>query len=101
MSVNPNEIPVVNTSEDMEVPTPSSLDELVRLLHQELGAEGLDSASIDVSRVQKIMSNYQSNAKDWSQYALFDSGRYTRNLVDSGNGKFNLMILCWSENQAR
>ncbi|KAH9368840.1 hypothetical protein HPB48_004339 [Haemaphysalis longicornis] len=25
--------------------------------------------------------------------------RYTRNLVDEGNGKFNLMILCWSEGQ--
>ncbi|KAL1474977.1 hypothetical protein MTO96_003594, partial [Rhipicephalus appendiculatus] len=24
---------------------------------------------------------------------------YTRNLVDEGNGKFNLMILCWSEGQ--
>ena len=24
--------------------------------------------------------------------------RYTRNLVDEGNGKFNLMILCWGEN---
>lgn len=24
-------------------------------------------------------------------------GRYTRNLVDAGNGKFNLMILCWGE----
>ncbi|NWV39200.1 CDO1 dioxygenase, partial [Grantiella picta] len=23
--------------------------------------------------------------------------RYTRNLVDNGNGKFNLMILCWGE----
>lgn len=26
----------------------------------------------------------------------YDS-RYTRNLVDEGNGKFNLMILCWGE----
>lgn len=25
------------------------------------------------------------------------SHRYTRNLVDAGNGKFNLMILCWGE----
>lgn len=25
------------------------------------------------------------------------SFRYTRNLVDSGNGKYNLMILCWGE----
>lgn len=23
--------------------------------------------------------------------------RYTRNLVDEGNGKFNLIILCWGE----
>jgi cysteine dioxygenase len=23
--------------------------------------------------------------------------RYTRNLVDEGNGKFNLLILCWGE----
>ncbi|XP_071452197.1 cysteine dioxygenase type 1 isoform X2 [Hetaerina americana] len=29
--------------------------------------------------------------------ALFHSLRYTRNLVDAGNGKFNLMILCWGE----
>lgn len=28
---------------------------------------------------------------------LFD--RYTRNLVDTGNGKYNLMIVCWSEGQ--
>ena len=27
----------------------------------------------------------------------FLSIRYTRNLVDEGNGKFNLMILCWGE----
>lgn len=25
--------------------------------------------------------------------------RYTRNLVAEGNGKFNLMILCWNESQ--
>ncbi|CAG5122149.1 unnamed protein product, partial [Candidula unifasciata] len=24
---------------------------------------------------------------------------YTRNLVDEGNGKFNLMLLCWNEGQ--
>lgn len=26
--------------------------------------------------------------------------RYTRNLVDAGNGRFNLMILCWNEGQS-
>ena len=27
--------------------------------------------------------------------------RYTRNLVDEGNGKFNLIVLCWGEGQGR
>ena len=25
--------------------------------------------------------------------------RYTRNLIDEGNGKYNLMLLCWAESQ--
>ncbi|KAF9080813.1 Cysteine dioxygenase [Mortierella sp. GBA35] len=79
------------------VPVPSDLDELVRLLHIELGVNGLDSKEVDVARVQKLMSNYTSNKADWAKYAMFDKGRYTRNLVDDGNGKFNLMILAWPE----
>jgi len=31
---------------------------------------------------------------------MFMFCRYTRNLVDAGNGKFNLMILCWNEAQS-
>lgn len=27
--------------------------------------------------------------------------RYTRNLVDEGNGKFNVIVLCWGEGQGR
>ena len=25
--------------------------------------------------------------------------RYTRNLIDNGNGKFNILLLCWAESQ--
>ncbi|OAQ23165.1 cysteine dioxygenase type I, partial [Linnemannia elongata AG-77] len=70
---------------------------LVRLLHIELGVNGLDSKEVDVARVQKLMASYTSNQADWQKYAMFDKGRYTRNLVDDGNGKFNLMILAWPE----
>ncbi|KAG0317050.1 Cysteine dioxygenase [Dissophora globulifera] len=79
------------------VPVPTDLDDLVRLLHVELGTNGLDSKDVDIERVQKLMANYSSKEADWSKYALFDKGRYTRNLVDDGNGKFNLMILAWPE----
>lgn len=83
------------------VPVPISLDELVKLLHAELGSNGLDSEGVDVARVQALMTNYVSNEEDWKKYAHFDKGRYTRNLVDDGNGKFNLMILAWPENVGR
>jgi hypothetical protein len=83
------------------VPVPKDLDDLVRLLHIELGVNGLDSKEVDVARVQKLMTNYTSNKEDWAKYAMFDKGRYTRNLVDDGNGKFNLMILAWPETIGR
>ena len=27
--------------------------------------------------------------------------RYTRNLVDEGNGRYNLIVLCWGEGHGR
>ncbi|EFN89999.1 Cysteine dioxygenase type 1 [Harpegnathos saltator] len=43
------------------------------------------------------MTSYKSNPADWKKFAKFDRYRYTRNLVDEGNGRFNLMVLCWGE----
>jgi cysteine dioxygenase len=74
-----------------ETPVPKDLSELVDVLSEEMGPHGLDTLA-DVDRIQQIMANYESNASDWNQYALFDEGRYTRNLVSAGNGKFNLMV---------
>ncbi|XP_037114547.1 cysteine dioxygenase type 1 [Syngnathus acus] len=54
---------------------------------------------INVDEVQELMESYKSNPQDWTKYAMFDQHRYTRNLVDEGNGKFNLIILCWGEGQ--
>ncbi|CAF3257220.1 unnamed protein product [Rotaria sp. Silwood2] len=45
------------------------------------------------------MNNYKGTKTEWLPYIKFQSDRYTRNLVDAGNGKFNLMILCWAESQ--
>ncbi len=44
----------------------------------------------------------RTNPRDWRKFAKFDKYKYTRNLVHEGNGKFNLMLLCWAEgNQVR
>ncbi|KAI8971913.1 RmlC-like cupin domain-containing protein [Mycotypha africana] len=77
------------------------LKALIESIHKVLGDDkGLDSESIDAQQIIQLMEKYSSNSEDWSQYTLFDHSRaYTRNLIDDGNGKFNLMILAWSKGQ--
>ncbi|KAJ1992524.1 hypothetical protein H4R33_000980 [Dimargaris cristalligena] len=75
------------------------LNFLIRAIRFELGDGGLDSDHVNVGRVETLMSAYQSNKADWQQYAHFDKYKYTRNLVDDGNGQFNLLILAWGPGQ--
>lgn len=56
---------------------------------------GLGDSDVDVERLQAAMSFYQSKSEEWQSYAFYDRFRYTRNLVDDGNGKYNLLLLCW------
>ncbi|KAI8369407.1 RmlC-like cupin domain-containing protein, partial [Radiomyces spectabilis] len=74
---------------------------LIQEIHNVLGPDGdLTSEHIDENQIIKLMEKYSSNADDWNRYTLFDHSRaYTRNLIDDGNGKFNLMILAWSKDQ--
>lgn len=51
------------------------------------------------SHVARILSEYSAAQDDWRRYALFDPEMYTRNLV-ARNEHFEMLILCWSENQA-
>ena len=50
---------------------------------------------VNTEEVRRILEEYKSDPREWRQYAHFDPHKYTRNLVDVGNGKYNLMILCW------
>ncbi|KAJ3124979.1 hypothetical protein HK098_000699 [Nowakowskiella sp. JEL0407] len=83
------------------IPTANSLSHLIEILHTELNKGGIDSCKVDVQRIQQIMASYRSNQSDWRQYAQYDPSKpYTRNLVDDGNGHFNLMVLCWGEGKS-
>ncbi|CAH2056514.1 unnamed protein product, partial [Iphiclides podalirius] len=77
---------------DLEI---DGLETLLRELHKVFSRE-----HVNVQDVQKLMVAYKSNPKDWKKYAKFDRFRYTRNLVDAGNGAFNVMILCWGPGHA-
>lgn len=69
------------------------LDALVEALREKLGpSSGIDSDDVDPSELQQLMEDYTSNESEWGKY-YFPSPNvpYTRNLVDKGNGKSNLV----------
>ena len=67
--------------------------DLVMALKEALGpCSGLTSGDVDVGYLTRLMTEYSANDKGWEKYAMGDSSRgYTRNLVDEGNGKSNLV----------
>ncbi|OJJ04083.1 hypothetical protein ASPVEDRAFT_43532 [Aspergillus versicolor CBS 583.65] len=79
-------------------PSSNTFEELVQDLSIALGpTSGLDSDDVDPLNIQRLMERYTSNQDDWLRFALGDSTRsYTRNLIDEGNGKSNLLILVWN-----
>ncbi|PWY72403.1 cysteine dioxygenase type I [Aspergillus heteromorphus CBS 117.55] len=91
-------MPYIETDSFSETPGSNGFDKLVRDLRDVLGpSSGLDSDDIDPMDVQRLMEQYDSNSEDWISLALADPKKnYTRNLIDEGNGKSNLLILVWT-----
>lgn len=81
-------------SDEKNIKAPKNLQELVDELKKVFAED-----KVNIEYVKTLMELYESNPLDWKKFAKFDQYRYTRNLVDEGNGKFNLMILCWNESQ--
>jgi cysteine dioxygenase len=80
----------------IEQTTTSWADEfqkLVKDISVVLGpSSGINSADVDPQELIDLMQAYSSNEREWEQYAFGDGSRtYTRNLVDKGNGKSNLV----------
>ena len=69
-----------------------SLEVLISKLH-----EVFEDDKINVDEVQHLMESFNARPIEWRKYSNFDKYRYTRNLIDKGNGKFNLILLCWGE----
>ncbi|OAR00120.1 hypothetical protein LLEC1_05857 [Akanthomyces lecanii] len=98
-----NVLPTALPLDSIYVPNSMRLDEdlfeeLVLALKSALGpCSGLTSDDIDVTFLTRLMKLYDARDRNWSKYAFGDASRgYTRNLVDEGNGKSNLLVLVWS-----
>lgn len=68
-------------------------EELVTALKTALGpSSGLTCDDVDVGHLATLMQEYDASDDGWHRYAMGDASRgYTRNLVDEGNGKSNLV----------
>ncbi|KAG8425436.1 hypothetical protein J3458_002134 [Metarhizium acridum] len=88
----------INSKSAATFPQVDKFEELVLAMKKVLGpSSGLTSDDVDVGSLTDLMINYDSNPMEWSKYAYGDASRgYTRNLVDEGNGKSNLLVLVWS-----
>ncbi|KAI2626243.1 RmlC-like cupin domain-containing protein [Xylaria nigripes] len=73
-------------------------EQLVNDIKQVLGpSSGLNSEDVEVQDLTHLMERYSSNPEEWAPYALSNENMpYTRNLVDEGNGKANLLVLVWT-----
>jgi cysteine dioxygenase len=87
---------VAHTSYPASDNSVDAFQRLIQDLSTALGpSSGLDSDDVDPLDIQRLMENYVSSQDEWAPYAFGDSSRsYTRNLVDEGNGKSNLVSLC-------
>ncbi|EMD94526.1 hypothetical protein COCC4DRAFT_92910, partial [Bipolaris maydis ATCC 48331] len=75
----------------------NQFEKLVTALKDALGSSGLTSEDIDIKLLNRLMQDYRSNEDEWRRFALVDpNSGYTRNLVDQGNGKSNLLLLVWA-----
>ena len=60
-------------------------------------AKAFSTEKVDINHVKALLGAYKSNKDDWTRFAYFDKYKYTRNLVDDGNERYNILILCWGE----
>jgi len=59
-----------------------------------------ETDDVCIEDVEAAMKAYDPcKNKDWQKYVFYNPCKYTRNLVDGENGKYNLMLLGWSEGQ--
>ena len=49
--------------------------------------------------IARILSAYAREHADWRDFALFDPGVYTRNLI-ARNAWFEMLLLCWDKGQS-
>ncbi|KAL8656642.1 MAG: hypothetical protein Q9226_002598 [Calogaya cf. arnoldii] len=80
-------------------PNPRSrFRQLINDIRFQLGSDNSLISSDNHRRLlQRRFETYKSEEPGWEEYAFPDfTQTFTRNLVDRGNGKYNLLVLVWT-----
>ena len=78
------------------IPSPDArFERLIRDIQAELGPDdGIVSSKPLQARLESLLEDYRSEEEAWSKFAFKDTSQaFTRNLVDKGNGNYNLVRL--------
>ncbi len=71
----------------------------VRKIMVESSIDGLSSR--DLASLQDLIGSTEIPEEDWKPFLFYKKDGYARNLVDNGNGNFDLILLSWTPNSAR
>lgn len=93
----------IHMSEQNEtVPLTKAMQAFVDELHRRLDSAGLrDLPEAELESLKEFVYSYEFEERDWKDMVFFRDKGYTRNLVDSGNGFFDLLLLGWRPKQFR
>ncbi|KAK4938739.1 hypothetical protein LTR10_020842 [Elasticomyces elasticus] len=96
--IRPENYPAQHQAKIHSIDRSDDFHRLVRSLSDILGpSSGINSDDVNEDDLIRLMENYTSDERQWHQYAFADPSRnYTRNLVDEGNSKSNLLVIVWN-----
>ncbi|CAH8636932.1 unnamed protein product [Schistosoma rodhaini] len=91
---NNNNINLYQSNHKYQLPKINTLNDLIKTIRIIFNQD-----HIDINEVSTILKDFECDFSEWKKYLFFNKTKYTRNLIDEGNGKYNLLLLCWSEEQ--
>lgn len=78
------------------------LQALIEGIYEILDSSGISGLTdTELSRLKKLVFGAEIPEEEWRPFTVFRHDGYSRNLVDQGNGNFDLLLVAWNPDQSR
>lgn len=79
-----------------------NLQKLINSVYGILERTGIGGlADEELSELKKLVFGASIPEEEWRPFVVFREEGYSRNLVDQGNGNFDLLLVAWNPGQSR